>query len=52
MTPAVFAVAPDAQASRVVGEMLAQKVHQIFVVDSAGTLVGVIRCEDFLRHLH
>src|SRR5262249_34700789 len=51
MTPAVFCVAPDAPASRVVEEMLALKVHQLYVVDDDGVLVGVISALDVLRHL-
>jgi CBS domain-containing protein len=51
MTPAVFAVAPDSSASEVVREMLALKVHRLFVVDNAGVLVGVISALDVLRHL-
>jgi CBS domain-containing protein len=51
MTPAVFSVPPDAPASRVVEEMLALKVHRLFVVDASGVLVGVISALDVLRHL-
>jgi CBS domain-containing protein len=51
MTPAVFAVAPDAAAAEVVHEMVSLKVHRLFVVDSAGVLVGVISSLDVLRHL-
>jgi CBS domain-containing protein len=51
MTPAIFSVSPDTAASRVVEEMLALKVHRLFVVDSDGTLVGIITALDVLRHL-
>jgi CBS domain-containing protein len=51
MTPAVFSVAPEAAAGEVVGEMLALKVHRLFVVDRSGVLVGVISALDVLRHL-
>jgi CBS domain-containing protein len=51
MTPAVFAVAPESPATEVVHEMLALKVHRLFVVDEAGILVGVISALDVLRHL-
>jgi len=51
MTPAVFSVAPDAPASRVVHDLLALKVHRLFVVDDNGVLVGVISTFDVLRHL-
>jgi CBS domain-containing protein len=52
MTPAVFSVTPATPASRVIEEMVAMKVHQLFVVDSAGSLIGVISAFDILRHLH
>jgi CBS domain-containing protein len=51
MTPAVFSVNPDTPASNVITEMLALKVHRLFVVDSSGVLVGVISALDVLRHL-
>ncbi len=51
MTPAVFSVAPDTPAHKVIAEMLDLKVHRLFVVDKAGVLVGVISALDFLRHL-
>jgi CBS domain-containing protein len=51
MTPAVFSVAPETPAGKVVGEMLALQVHRLFVVDNSGVLVGVISAQDVLRHL-
>ncbi|MBY0524551.1 MAG: CBS domain-containing protein [Gemmataceae bacterium] len=51
MTPAVFALTPDATAKRVVEDMLALNVHQLFVVDRTGVLVGVITATDVLRRL-
>jgi CBS domain-containing protein len=51
MTPAVFAVAPDASAAKVVADMLALNVHRLFVLDGTGTLIGVITALDVLRHL-
>lgn len=51
MTPTVISVAPTAPALQVVGEMLAFKVHRLFVVDQAGVLVGVISAFDVLRRL-
>jgi CBS domain-containing protein len=51
MTPAVFAVAPDAPAAKVIEEMLSLRVHSLFVVDGNGVLVGVISALDVLRHL-
>jgi CBS-domain-containing membrane protein len=51
MTPAVFSVAPDAPAAKVVNELLSLRVHRLFVVDENGVLVGVISTVDVLRHL-
>jgi predicted transcriptional regulator len=51
MTPAVFSVPVNAPAGRVVREMVALNVHQLYVVDPAGVLVGVITALDVLRRL-
>jgi len=51
MTPAVFSVKPDTPAARVVEEMLALKVHQLFVVNEEGSPQGVISAFDILKHL-
>jgi CBS domain-containing protein len=51
MTPVVFSVTPDAAAGRVIRDMLAWKVHRVFVVDPSGVLVGVISALDVLRYL-
>lgn len=51
MTPAVFSVTLDTPAERVVQEMVALNVHQLFVVDHDGSLIGVIRAFDVLRSL-
>jgi CBS domain-containing protein len=51
MTPAVFAVGPEASPARVVHEMLRLRVHRLFVVDGDGVLVGVISALDVLRCL-
>jgi acetoin utilization protein AcuB len=51
MTPVVFSVTPDATARRVVEDMVAWKIHRVFVVESDGVLVGVISAIDVLRHL-
>jgi CBS domain-containing protein len=51
MTPAVFSVREDTPAASVVEQMLALNVHHLFVVDSAGVVVGVISPMDVLRHL-
>jgi CBS domain-containing protein len=51
MTPAVFSITPEMEASKVISEMLALNVHRLFVVDKSGVLVGVISALDVLRHL-
>ena len=51
MTPVVFSVTPATPARKVVEEMLAMKVHRLFVVGSDGVLVGVISTLDVLQHL-
>jgi CBS-domain-containing membrane protein len=51
MTPAVFSVRAESSANEVVGQFLALRVHQLFVVDGSGVLVGVISALDVLRHL-
>jgi CBS domain-containing protein len=51
MTPVVFSVRPDTPADRVVQEMVALKVHRLFVVDGDGILIGVISGLDVLRQL-
>jgi len=51
MTPIVFAVSPETPAEQVVEQMLALKVHRLFVVDETGVLVGTISAIDVLRHL-
>ena len=51
MTPAVFSVRLDTPAGKLVGQMLGLKVHRLYVIDRAGTLVGVVSALDVLRHL-
>ena len=51
MTPVVFTVGLHAPAREAVEQMLALKVHQLFVVDREGALVGVISALDVLRRL-
>jgi CBS domain-containing protein len=51
MTPAVFSVAPDTPAGKVIEEMLSLKVHRLFVVGDDGVLVGVVSTSDVVRHL-
>jgi CBS domain-containing protein len=52
MTPAVFAVAPETPARKVVADMIGYQVHRLFVVDDDGVLIGVISSMDILKHLH
>lgn len=51
MTPAVFSVYRETTASDVIAEMLRLRVHHLFVVDRARTLVGVISPLDIVRNL-
>jgi CBS domain-containing protein len=51
MTPIVFSVNQHEPAWKVIHEMLALKVHRLFVVDDYGVLVGVISALDVLRYL-
>jgi CBS domain-containing protein len=51
MTPTVFAVRPDDPVTRVVGDMVAFKIHRLFVIDKSGALLGVISAFDVLRKL-
>lgn len=51
MTPVVFAVPLDMSADQVVAYMLSLHVHQLFVVDPDGALVGVISTLDILRRM-
>ena len=52
MTPAVFTVALETPAAQVVRQMCDLHVHQLFVVDPTGSLIGVISALDLVRHLH
>lgn len=51
MTPAVFSVAPDDPAEKVVREMVALNVHRLFVINKEGVLVGVVSAMDVLKNL-
>ena len=51
MTPTVFTVRLDAPSAQVVEDMLALRVHRLFVVDEGGVLVGVVTATDILRRL-
>jgi len=51
MTPTVFTVRLKAPSAQVVEDMLALRVHRLFVVDDGGVLVGVVTATDVLRRL-
>jgi len=51
MTPVVFSVTPDTPAPKAIEDMLARKIHRLFVVDSSGVLCGVLSALDVLQHL-
>lgn len=51
MTPVVFSVGPKTPITNVIEEMLARRVHRLFVIDANGVLVGVISTLDLLRRL-
>jgi CBS domain-containing protein len=51
MTPVVFSVTPGTAVTNVVEEMIARRVHRLFVIDASGVLVGVISTLDLLRKL-
>jgi len=51
MTPIVFSVSPDTPAYKVIEDMLAHKVHHLFVVSADSVLIGTISAVDVLRQL-
>jgi CBS domain-containing protein len=51
MTPVIFSVMPDTPAAKVINEMVALNVHQLFVVGRDGVLIGTINAFDILKHL-
>ncbi len=51
MTPVVFCVDPDYPLAKVVSQMVGLNVHRLFVIDTDGSLVGVISALDILRSL-
>src|SRR5262245_22351850 len=52
MTPAVFSVTQETPARRVIEEMVAMNVRQLFVVDRRSVPVGVISAFDIVKRLH
>ena len=51
MTPLFICVNPDTPAAEVVRRMTGCHVHQLFVVDAGGALVGVISASDLVKRL-
>ncbi len=51
MTPTVIAVGPTTPVIQVVSQLLAFKIHRLFVIDDRGVLTGVISALDILRNL-
>jgi CBS domain-containing protein len=49
MTPVVFATSPEAPLDWVAREMIARRVHQVFVIDGEGIARGVIDVLDILQ---
>jgi CBS domain-containing protein len=52
MMPIIFSVSPETPVHKVVEDLLAHRIHRLFVVDPYGILVGIISSVDVLRHLH
>lgn len=51
MTPTVLCVPPETPAREAAAQLARLKVHQLYVVDNTGVLVGVLSTLDLLRHL-
>jgi len=51
MTPGIIAVALDAPARQVIEELATATVHQIYVADARGILVGSVSAGDVLKHI-
>ena len=51
MTPVLFSVSPATPTIKVIEQLLALHVKQLFVVDDGGALVGSISALDILRKL-
>jgi len=52
MTPVVFSVAPDTSAKTVIEALLSTAIHQLFVTDEEGHVIGAISLTEVLRQLH
>jgi CBS domain-containing protein len=51
MSPVVYTVTATTTAFETIQAMLNHRVHRMFVVDTSGTLVGVVSALDVLKHL-
>jgi CBS-domain-containing membrane protein len=51
MTPTLLSVSPEDSVITVISNLLAMKVHRLFVIDASGVLVGVISTFDVLSKL-
>jgi CBS domain-containing protein len=51
MTPVVLSLRQKTPANAVVDALLSLDVHQLFVTDEVGDVIGVVRAKDILRHL-
>lgn len=51
MTPIIYSVTPDMSIEIVVNELVTKRIHRLFVVDSDGSLIGVITTLDLLKRL-
>jgi CBS-domain-containing membrane protein len=52
MTPGIIAVALDTPARKVIEELTTGTVHQLYVADARGILVGSVSAGDVLKHVH
>jgi CBS domain-containing protein len=51
MTPVLLSLRQKTPASAVVDALLTLDVHQLFVTDEAGAIIGIVSARDILRHL-
>jgi CBS domain-containing protein len=52
MTPIIYSVQPETSVEEIVEQLVTRRVHRLFVVDTDGSLIGVITTLDLLRRLH
>ena len=51
MTPTVFTIPKELRMPAIIQQMLDLDVHQLYVVDKNGLLIGVITTKDIVRYL-